>query len=504
MPLTQGQVVHNRYRIAVPLGQGGMGAVYRAWDLSLEIPVALKENLDASPEAQKQFGHEARILARLSHPKLPRVTDYFFIAGQGQYLVMDFVEGEDLESMLRRHGRVDEAQVVPWLEQVCDAVAYLHNQPSPIIHRDIKPANIKVRPDGRAMLVDFGIAKVYNPQFATTIGARAVTPGYSPPEQYGAGTTDARSDVYALGATLYHLLTGQHPPESVQRMVGSATLAPPRSLNPQMSPALEQAILRATEIATDRRFQGVSELRGALKPQPPKAPGLPSAGSGVLQRTSTGQTAQQTSSLLPTQVASAARSTPLVPPQAGGNQTTLQPSTVNQVAPPSAKPQVGAGFLIVWVIANTMAWVLAATLFMVLDYPGYPGAFGACIGVCPGIAQALVIGSQIKGGMEWGFITILGWMGAESFARIVTEDFEAFPLFIPGLILLAGGQWHILRKQIQMAYLWVPISIGSLIAAFSALLLLNPPSMQPAAFIFGAINAIITGAFLVGLLNHPR
>jgi serine/threonine protein kinase len=280
MLLSKGRVIHNnRYRIDALLGQGGMGAVYRAWDLSLNMPVAIKENLDASPEAQKQFGREAQILARLSHPNLPRVTDYFFISGQGQYLVMDFVEGEDLATMLNRLGALPEPQVLYWVSQVCDALAYLHSQPSPIIHRDIKPANIKIGPNGRAMLVDFGIAKVYDRYLATTIGAKAVTPGYSPPEQYGGGTTDARSDIYALGATLYHLLTGRQPPESVQRAVGSAAICLPRQLNRQISPMAEQAILKAIEVATDRRFQNVDELRAALTQprrdavaQPPKSP----------------------------------------------------------------------------------------------------------------------------------------------------------------------------------------------------------------------------------------
>jgi serine/threonine protein kinase len=273
MPLSNLQVIHNdRYRIEALLGQGGMGAVYRGMDLSLNIPVAIKENLDGSPDAQKQFGREANMLARLSHPNLPRVTDYFFIPGQGQYLVMDYVEGEDLQQMLNRLGALPEPQVLNWISQICDALAYLHSQPSPIIHRDIKPANIKIRPDGRAILVDFGIAKVYDPYLATTVGAKAVTPGYSPPEQYGSSSiTDARSDIYALGATLYHLLTGSLPPESLQRVVGGSTLSPPRELNQNISPMAEGAILKAIEVATERRFQNVDELRAALVQPAPAA-----------------------------------------------------------------------------------------------------------------------------------------------------------------------------------------------------------------------------------------
>lgn len=265
MPLSPGETINNqRYRIEGLLGQGGMGAVYRAWDVNLDVPVAIKENLDASPEAQKQFSREANILARLSHPNLPRVTDHFFIPAQGQYLVMDFVDGEDLQSMLERLGKLPEPQVLSWIAQVCEALVYLHSQPNPIIHRDIKPANIKIRPDGRAMLVDFGIAKIFDPHLATTVGAKAVTPGYSPPEQYGAGLTDTRSDIYALGATLYHLLTGQSPPESVQRMVKQVPLPPPHQLNQLITPEVEQAILKSVEIATERRFQTVGEFRQAL------------------------------------------------------------------------------------------------------------------------------------------------------------------------------------------------------------------------------------------------
>ncbi len=245
-----------------------MGAVYRAWDINLKMPVAVKANFETSPEAQRQFEREASILARLSHPNLPRVTDYFSIPNRGQYLVMDFVEGEDLQAMLNRLGMLPEPQVLTWVMQICDALSYLHSQPSPIIHRDVKPANIKVRADGRAMLVDFGIAKVFDPAMPTTIGAKAVTPGYSPPEQYGEGTTDARSDIYALGATIYHLLTGKLPPESVQRMVQAVSLPLPHQLNQSITSVTEQAILKAVEITTDRRFQSVEEFRAALTTHP--------------------------------------------------------------------------------------------------------------------------------------------------------------------------------------------------------------------------------------------
>jgi len=122
MEMSTGLLLHNRYRIEDLLGKGGMGAVYRAWDIHLDIPVAVKGNLDTSPEAQRQFSREARILARLSHPNLPRVTDHFFIEGQGQYLVMDYIEGDDLRSMVEKLGFLPESQVLTWISQICAAL----------------------------------------------------------------------------------------------------------------------------------------------------------------------------------------------------------------------------------------------------------------------------------------------------------------------------------------------------------------------------------------------
>jgi serine/threonine protein kinase len=264
MPLLPGTTLNNRYRIDCLLAQGGFGTVYRAQDTSLQVACAVKENLDTSEEGKRQFEREALILAGLKHPNLPRVNDHFFLPGAGQYLVMDFVEGEDLQSRLDRLKRpLEEQQALDWILQVGDALAYLHAQAPAIIHRDVKPANIKITPQGRAMLVDFGIAKVFDPRMKTTLGARGVTPGYSPIEQYGQGTTDARSDEYALAATLYALLTGQDPPESIARVTGAA-LPAPRQLNPAISQGTEQALLRGLQILAQDRYPSVVEFRAAL------------------------------------------------------------------------------------------------------------------------------------------------------------------------------------------------------------------------------------------------
>ena len=268
MPLHQSQVLYNRYRIVKLLGQGGFGAVYRAWDINLKKACAVKENLDTSPEAQRQFAREATILANLSHPNLPRVTDHFSIPGQGQYLVMDYVEGEDIESLLQRQGTVPPDQAIRWVSQVADALKYLHTQQPPVLHRDLKPANIRVTPEGQAMLVDFGLVKVYDPNLRTTLGARAVTPGYSPPEQYGQGKTDPRTDIYALGATLYTMLTGQRPPESVQRM-SLDTITSVHQVNVQISPQLSQAVARAMSLNPSQRYRSAAEFQAALTPPTP-------------------------------------------------------------------------------------------------------------------------------------------------------------------------------------------------------------------------------------------
>lgn len=268
MPLQPGQMLNNRYRIVRLLGQGGFGAVYRAWDTNLNKPCALKENLETSPEAQRQFGREATVLANLSHPNLPRVTDHFTISDQGQYLVMDFVEGEDLASLVQRQGAVSSEQSLRWISQVADALSYLHSRKPPVLHRDIKPANIRITPEGRAMLVDFGLVKVYDPHMRTTVGARAVTPGYAPPEQYGQGNTDARTDIYALGATLYNLLTSKEPMESVQRMSGGH-MAQAIQVNSSVPPPVSQAIDRAMALEPSYRYQNVSEFKSALeRPDP--------------------------------------------------------------------------------------------------------------------------------------------------------------------------------------------------------------------------------------------
>jgi serine/threonine-protein kinase len=273
MPLEIGETVGDRYQIVRLLGQGGMGAVYRAWDTRLNRPVALKvmtpqSDLDARLLAQlrRQFQQEAQVLATLSHPNLVRVTDYFS-GDDNEYLVMDFVDGESLADRIQREGAQSEAWVTAWAEQLLDGLAHCHQRG--VIHRDVKPQNIIVTPEGQVVLVDFGLVKLWDPQDprTRTVMRGAGTPEYAPPEQYdlGMGHTDPRSDIYGLGATLYHALTGQAPPTATQRMATPDSFVPPRRVNADVSSTTEEVVLKALQIAMEHRYQSAAEMRHALE-----------------------------------------------------------------------------------------------------------------------------------------------------------------------------------------------------------------------------------------------
>jgi serine/threonine-protein kinase len=256
-----------------------MGATYRAEDLRLRGRFcAVKEALpdvDASPDelqqSRDQFYQEASTLARLDHTNLPKVSDYFS-DNDRDYLVMDFVSGHDLKEMLSsalREGHpLPERQVLIWADQLCDALYYMHTQEPPVLHRDIKPSNIKITPAGTVKLVDFGLVKVLavDDQRTITVVQGRGTVQYTPLEQYGGDTghTDARSDIYSLGATLYHLLTGQPPVDAKRRFLNPQSLPSPRSLSPDVSPQTEQAVLWSLSMHPDDRPATVTDLQAAL------------------------------------------------------------------------------------------------------------------------------------------------------------------------------------------------------------------------------------------------
>lgn len=285
-PLKPEKVLRSRYRIVEIVGQGGMGSIYRAEDLRLagrfcaikEIQVDPNSSPRQQEQAREQFHREASILARLDHPNLPKVSD-FFSEGNRDFLVMDFVPGADLRQKIeeaRSQGRfIPEEQVLDWAAQLCDALHYLHTQNPPVVHRDIKPANIKLTPEGVIKLVDFGLVKIMVPDDARTITVvqGRGTAFYTPLEQYGGDTghTDPRSDIYSLGATLYHLFTNEPPAEAKTRFLQPNALTPPRDINPQLSPRLERAVLWALAMHPEDRPATIRELREVLLSSGPLA-----------------------------------------------------------------------------------------------------------------------------------------------------------------------------------------------------------------------------------------
>jgi len=277
-PIEPGVILRDRYKISRIIGQGGMGSIYLAEDIRLEgRKCALKEvqhesslSEEALHQAQQQFLREAQILARLDHPNLPKVSDYFSEENR-EYLVMDFVPGEDLRTLMlaarRKNTFLSEREVLGWSNQLADALDYMHSQDPPILHRDIKPSNLKLTPSGLIKLVDFGLVKLLaSEEMTITILQGRGTALYTPLEQYGGDTghTDVPSDIYAFGATLYHLLTNKAPVEARERFLHPESLIPPRQINPEISVRTERAILWALSLHPDERPQTVEEFRQSL------------------------------------------------------------------------------------------------------------------------------------------------------------------------------------------------------------------------------------------------
>jgi serine/threonine protein kinase len=267
--LKLGTVLQNRYRVLDVLGVGGMSTVYKARDLrftSVDRACAIKEMFNSAEEMKLRqlrlanFQREASLLATLTHSAIPRIYDYFEHQGT-IYLVLELIHGNDLETILSQRGEpFEEKQVVDWAIDLCGVLHYLHNQkPEPIIFRDLKPSNVMIRSEDQAlMLVDFGIARTFAPQQrGTMIG----TEGYAPPEQYK-GIADARGDIYALGATLHHLSTGNDPRTETPFTFASR---PPRKLNSALSQGFEDLVLRSVSYHADDRFQSIAEFKEALE-----------------------------------------------------------------------------------------------------------------------------------------------------------------------------------------------------------------------------------------------
>src|ERR1043166_1227727 len=270
--LTPETVLQGRYRIVRQLGQGGMGAVYEAIDQRVDTTVALKETLFSEERLRKQFERKARLLARLHHPALPRVSDHFS-EGDGQFLVMQFIPGDDLSEMMnRKRGPFPVNQVLTWADQLLDALDYLHTQDPQIVHRDIKPQNLKLTSRGQIILLDFGLAKGQAGEISrvtTSASIYGYTPNYAPLEQIQGLGTDPRSDLYSLGATLYHLLTGVKPPDALTRAAALVNgqpdpLVKASEANTAVAPELDQWLATAMAQNRDQRYATASDMRRAL------------------------------------------------------------------------------------------------------------------------------------------------------------------------------------------------------------------------------------------------
>lgn len=250
-----GSVIDGKYEILREIGKGGMSVVYLAMDTHLNKQWAVKEIRKTAGGKNDEIVvnsllAEANLIKRLDHPALPRIVD-IIDNGVTIFVVMDYIEGESLDKILLEYGTQSEENVIAWAKQICDAFTYLHSQKPPIIYRDMKPANVMLKPEGTIKIIDFGIAREYKEaklSDTTVLG----TKGYAPPEQYS-GQTDARSDIYALGMTMHHLLTGIDPRS------GEA-YAPVRMWNPQLSEGIEIIIDKCVEPAAENRYQNCADL----------------------------------------------------------------------------------------------------------------------------------------------------------------------------------------------------------------------------------------------------
>ena len=271
-------ILQNRYRVVRPLGRGGMGAVYEATDLRLSRTVAVKETLVETDELRRAFEREARLLANLRHPALPKVLDHFS-EGTGLFLVMEFIPGDDLGMMLEQQGRsFMPSEVLRFADQLLDALDYLHKLDPPVLHRDIKPSNLKLVSESHIVLLDFGLAKGIAGQMtrAESKSLLGYSPNYSPLEQMQGTGTDERSDLYSLGATLYHLLTGVRPPDALSRATAVINgqpdpLRPAYQINQEVIASLSAALARAMALNIDHRPRTASEMRDELHNMKPRA-----------------------------------------------------------------------------------------------------------------------------------------------------------------------------------------------------------------------------------------
>jgi serine/threonine-protein kinase len=272
--LTEGAILNGRYEIIRKIGGGGMGAVYLASDNNLGgVLRAVKEMIQAHIEEEQQekaindFKRESMILSSLDHPSIPTIFDYFYDEAESRfYLVMKYISGGDLSARIRSapEGKIDETTVTEWALQIIDVLNYLHSQPSTIVYRDLKPSNIMIDSNsGRVMLIDFGIARSISQREEKGVTAVG-TMGYAPPELFS-GNVEPRSDIYSLGSTMFHLLTGADPQSNPLLIFDFQKNPRPRQINPRLSDQMERILMRSVEYNAEARFGSAGEMRQILE-----------------------------------------------------------------------------------------------------------------------------------------------------------------------------------------------------------------------------------------------
>jgi serine/threonine protein kinase len=525
-PLQPGTLLDGRYIIGNLINQGGFGAVYRATDTSeSNRPCAIKETYDVSPAARRQALMQAGILFTVKSKNLPAIYDAFE-ANQRFYLVMQLIEGQTLQQLLKTTGQpCSEQQVMAWLLPIMHILQELHSRNPAVIHRDIKPANIILTPDNTAVLVDFGLTKLHDPNSNTQTIIQAVSEGFSPIEQY-TGHTGPQSDIYSLAATIYVLLTNKIPPLSITRSIHD-TLVAPRLLNPALSPKLERVLLKALAVNPDQRYQSMQEFAQALQ-----APAFTAHNDPTIVATSTPSANSRTTS--------ASLPTPSSPP-IDIQSIPLPPPPPPPISRPTSSPQIPSAYR-----APSAPIYPVSAPYMPSAPPGYvlvpqstlaslqplPSAFGqGCLwGLIQGVLAAVIL-LILKKDAYFYFATTVGFLfylfagymttrKGGSFTRGawaglwsgVTSTVIFWIVLAIGLLVLVSQQIQTdkLAAQEQGAYIG-PNELTHAFRVVAPTILLHPTTQSqsaPAAIIIylvaGAIIAILFGLAggILGKMNH--
>ncbi len=385
--LAPNTLLQNRYLIVRSIGHGGMGAVYLARDQRLGHTVALKETFFTEERMRRAFEREARLLAHLRHPALPKVTDHFDEDG-GQFIVMEFISGDDLEMLLAQRGEPFLVeQVLTWGDELLKALDYLHHQDPPILHRDIKPANLKLTPQGEIILLDFGLAKGTAGQTSSVMTSRSVfgfTPNFAPLEQIQGTGTGPRSDLYSLAATLYYLMTGTIPPDALTRITEVAngqtdSLRAADEVNPLIPREVAEILTKAMAHNRDHRPASAKEMRALLRGAYPALTQMSASDARTNHNLAKIDSEAKTvlpSTLIeavPTQDIPAAVDTAASPTT--GSLATKQPVSKLETAAPVEDPALVANpgrtvKRLPWAMAGVAVLVLMAVTFAFVSYSG--------------------------------------------------------------------------------------------------------------------------------------